>query len=291
MIRITPSLLVGCWIAASCGSTTSPNPSTADPPSNTPTATGGRLLVADGATDTYALIDGVLGGNAIESPDCGHPEFGPHITQTADATLGKSVFVFHIHATADNDRCVAFDRQRNEIKTYGPSPAYLKAMLGDTTTYRWRFELDAAFQPSPSFTHIHQLKAGDGDDGAPIVTITPRAGTPEKLQLISVSSKGVTTTIASTDLAPFKGTWVEAAERVTWGTHGTYRLEIRRLADKAVLFSVTSSDLDTWRTGTTFARPKWGIYRSLNSPTALRDEQVRFDRFCLAKGADVCPAQ
>jgi hypothetical protein len=46
-----------------------------------------------------------------------------------------------------------------------------------------------------------------------------------------------------------------------------------------------------WRTGTTFSRPKWGIYRSLNSQSFLRDEQVRFDRFCIAKGSDVCPSE
>jgi hypothetical protein len=45
-----------------------------------------------------------------------------------------------------------------------------------------------------------------------------------------------------------------------------------------------------WRSQTTFVRPKWGIYRSLNSPDYLRDEDVRFDNFCLAKGADDCPS-
>ena len=35
-------------------------------------------------------------------------------------------------------------------------------------------------------------------------------------------------------------------------------------------------------------RPKWGIYRSLNNAQQLRDEQVHYDRFCLAKGTDDC---
>jgi hypothetical protein len=247
------------------------------------------MLVADGSSDAYTLINGVLGGDAVESPDCAHPAFGPHITQAFDAALAKSVFVFHAHVTPDNDRCIAFDRQRIEIKTYGPSPDYLKAFLGDTTTYRWRFKLDAGFQPSANFTHIHQLKAGDGDADAPIITITPRAGTPERLQLIHVDSRGTSTTVASTDLAAFKGTWVEAYERVRWDTHGSYSVQVRRLSDGAVLFAYGNADIDLWRAGTTFSRPKWGIYRSLNNLAALRDEQVRFDRFCLAKGADDCP--
>lgn len=251
-----------------------------------------RYLIADGTTDTYRLINSVLGGNAIESPDCSHTAFGKHITQASDNTLGKSVFVFHMHVTPDNDRCSAFDRQRNEIKTYGPSPAYVKAFFKDKTTYRWRFKLDVNFQPSSSFTHIHQLKAGDGDDDAPIITITPRFGNPERLELIHVDSRGKTTRLATTALAPFKGQWVEAYETVKWRhRQGRYSLAIRRLSDEALLFRYSSNQIDMWRNGTTFSRPKWGIYRSLNNKSRLRDEQVRFDRFCLAKGNDDCRAE
>src|SRR6267154_872768 len=138
-------------------------------------------LNADGPGNTYELIDSVLGGGAEEVPDCSHPDFGRHIAEAWDNVLGRYVFVFYIHVTPDNDRCVNFDRQRNEIKTYGPSPAYLKGMYGDFCSYRWKFKLDAGFQPSPNFTHIHQIKAGDGTDSdSPIITITPRSATPER---------------------------------------------------------------------------------------------------------------
>jgi hypothetical protein len=248
------------------------------------------FLTANGTTDTYTLIGNVLGGDPIEDPDCSHAAFGPHITQANDATLGKAVFVFHMHVTPDNDRCENFDRQRNEIKTYGPSPAYLKGFLNDAVTYRWKFKLDSGFQPSNSFTHIHQIKAGDGDAGAPIITITPRAGSPQTLQLIHVDSNGTGTTVAQTNLAPFKGVWIDAHERLTYSHNGRYSLELRRLSDGALLFSYTDNDIDLWRTDTTFSRPKWGIYRSLNNQAQLRNEQVRFDRFCIAKGADTCPS-
>ena len=272
---------------AACGGAPS-----SEPPPSAPTAPrAGRLLVADGRADTYGLVASVLGGDPVETPDCRHPAFGPHVTQAADAARGKPVFVFHAHVALDDDRCLATDRQRVEIKTYGPSPDYLKAFLGDTTTYRWRFRLDAGFRASSSFTHLHQLKAADGDDDLPIVTLTARAGTPDRMQLIHVSSAGTTTTVASAELAPFRGEWVEAVERVTWGPRGAYSIEVRRLADGATLLAFTARDLDLWRAGTTFVRPKWGIYRSLANAAALRDEQVRFDRFCLAKGADVCPAE
>jgi hypothetical protein len=256
----------------------------------TPAVRAQTYLSADGQTDTYSLIDRTLGGTAEETPDCSHPAFGRHITQTFDSDLGEPVFVFHIHVTPDNDRCVAIDRQRNEIKTYGPSPPYLKGFYGDTVTFRWRFRLDDGFQPSPSFTHIHQIKAGDGPDaGAPIITLTPRTGSPESLQLIHVDSVGVTRVVARTDLAPFKGTWVEAYEKITYAFDGSYSITITSLSDGSQLLAYSNDNIDLWRPGTTFVRPKWGIYRSLNRPDYLRDEQVRFADFCLAKGADDCP--
>ena len=117
--------------------------------------------------------------SAVETPDCLHPEFGHHITQETDTTLGKSVFVFNMHRDIDGDGaasggCERIDRQRLEVKTFGPSPDYVKGFLGDTVSYRWRFKLDAGFKPSTSFTHIHQIKAGDGtntDD--PIFRLRP----------------------------------------------------------------------------------------------------------------------
>jgi hypothetical protein len=247
------------------------------------------ILSANGQAPAYDQIRDVLHASP-ETPDCGHPEFGPHITQQVDAGLGKYVFNFNIHVTPDNDRCSNFDRQRLEIKTLGndSTPDYLKGFFGDSVTFRWKFKLPAGFQASTSFTHIHQIKAYDGDAGAPIITLTPRRGDPDTLQLIHTDSNGQGTHLTSTPLEPFVGVWVEAYEQITYDWNGQYSIVIQRLDDGETLFSYTNDDLDLWRDGTTVVRPKWGIYRSLNHPEHLRDEQVLFDRFCLAKGADDC---
>ena len=253
------------------------------------------MVAADGTTDTYALIEKILGkSTASETPDCAHPEFGPHITQTLDDTLGKYVFSFFIHVKPDNDRCLANirDRQRNEIKTVGSSPEPVKGLYGDTCTYHWFFKLDSEFQPSTSFTHIHQIKAGDGgDEGMPLITITPRAGKPEKLQIMYASPKefgGKQTAMASAPLSGFKGQWIEATERILYATNGTYELTLKQVSDGAVLLSC-STNVNMWRGNATYIRPKWGIYRSINSASALRDEEVRFADFCITKEANSCP--
>ena len=92
----------------------------------------GLTVKADGPGSTYELISSAFGGTPIEDPDCGHPDFGRHIREVFDPVLQKNAFVFTIHVTPDNDRCNgSTDRQRNEIKTYGPSPDSLKGQLNE----------------------------------------------------------------------------------------------------------------------------------------------------------------
>ncbi|HVI48648.1 MAG TPA: T9SS type A sorting domain-containing protein [Chitinophaga sp.] len=247
-------------------------------------------LSADGPGNTYELIESVLGnGTASEVPDCAHPAFGRHITEVFDSQLNKNVFVFHLHVTPDNDRCGPnTDRQRNEIKTFGPSPDNVKATYGETVTYRWKFKIDAGFVPTTSFCHLHQIKAGDGDDGAPLITLTPRAGSPQKLQVIYTPGTGGTGggEKASASLSDFKGNWVEVVEKITYTTTGKYQVTIKKVSDGTTLLTYTNNNIDMWRDGTTFCRPKWGIYRKLVA--GLRDEQVRFADFCIAEGSATC---
>jgi hypothetical protein len=249
-------------------------------------------LSANSAINTYTLIANTLGNgkSSEETPDCAHPSFGPHITQPFDTTLKRDVFAFSIHVTPDNDGCSNFDRQRNEIKTFDPSPEYLKGRNGETVTYSWNFKLDKDFKPSKSFTHIHQIKAKGGDDGSPVITIIPRFGTSaNKLELIHIDSAGTTTKVKIVDLAPFLGQWVHVKEKLTYGSNGQYSIQISTLGtSKATLFEYSNNKLDLWRNGAEYMRPKWGIYRSLNDKANMRDEIVYFDSFCLAKGSDTC---
>jgi len=119
------------------------------------------LLKADGAGNTYELITSVLapGSNPIEAPDCGHMDFGEHIDEIFDNDLNAHVFRFYIHTDQDNDRCINFDRQRNEIKSFDKSPDNTLGVENEKVIYRWKFKLPAGFQSSPKFTHIHQLKS------------------------------------------------------------------------------------------------------------------------------------
>lgn len=260
-------------------------------------STAQTLLDADGTSDTYDLINSVLapGHDVIEAPGTtvgacdNHSAFGRHITQVIDEFLGIYVFAFHIHVVEDNDRCINFDRQRNEIKTYDQSPVNLLGVLGETVEYKWKFRLDDKFQPSSSFTHIHQLKSvGSPEDVMPLITLTPRKGTPDKLEL-RFAANTTQSTIYAVDLDPFKGTWVEVSELVTYGEagYGRYAISIETIQDGTNLMSYSSDALRMWKTDADFIRPKWGIYRSLNDAASLRDEIVYFANFSIYEKEDV----
>jgi len=240
-------------------------------------------LTADGPGDTYELISSVLapGYNPIETPDCGHQEFGEHIDEVYDNELGKFVFRFHIHTDIDNDRCIKFDRQRNEIKSYDKSPDNLLGIEGETVVYKWKFKLSDGFQSSPNFTHIHQLKSVGGSlSSMPMFTLTTRKGDEDQLELrYAITTSQVT--LKKTDLAPFIGVWVEVTETITYGEDGSYEISIDQVSDGTNLFSYARESIRNWREGAEFVRPKWGIYRSLNNQADLRDETVLFADFII----------
>jgi len=247
--------------------------------------TAQTTLIADGPGETYELINSVLAPeyNVIEAPDCGHDSFGRHIDEVYDDVLDKHVFRFHIHTVEDNDRCINFDRQRNEIKSYDKSPDHLKAALFEEVEYKWKFKLDSAFQASGRFTHLHQIKAvGGPEDAMPLITLTARKGSPDKLELRYAESFSQTT-LYQTDLAPLKGVWVEAKEMISYDEVGLgkYAIIISSVADGDTLFNYSNGALRTWKTNADFLRPKWGIYRSIINAEDLRDEQVLFADFSI----------
>ncbi|NRD18869.1 T9SS type A sorting domain-containing protein [Winogradskyella eckloniae] len=241
------------------------------------------VLSADGPGTTYEHINSVLapGYNAVEVPDCIHADFGRHIDEIFDTEVNANVFRFYAHKTPDNDRCINFDRQRTEIKTYNASPDNLKGTLGETVEYKWKFKIDINFQASTSFTHLHQIKSVDGQYASiPMITLTARKANPDRIELRYTSTNNQNT-IQTSNLDEFRGEWVAVTEQITFSDNGSYSIEIIRLSDNVNLLSYSNSSIDTWQDGASFARPKWGIYRSLNNSTDLRDEYVLFNNFSI----------
>ncbi|EDP70450.1 hypothetical protein FBALC1_06823 [Flavobacteriales bacterium ALC-1] len=244
---------------------------------------GQIVLDADGPGNTYSLITSVLapGYNPIEVPDCNHTSFGDHIDEVYDTDLNINVFRFYIHVSPDDDRCINFDRQRNEIKTYNQSPDNLLGVVGEKVIYKWKFKLPSGFQSSSNFTHIHQLKSVGGPLASmPMYTLTTRKSNPDRLELRYAETDSQIT-LAQTDLLPLVDTWLDVTETIIYGTTGSYSIEIKQVSNNVILFTYSNNNIINWRQDAEFVRPKWGIYRSLNNVQDLRDESVLFANFSI----------
>jgi hypothetical protein len=151
----------------------------------------------------------------------------------------------------------------------------MKGVVGETITYRWKFRLADGFRPSTSFTHLHQIKPVGGDDGDPLITLTARKASPDRMEL----RHNNVTNLDIEPLSSFLGVWVECTQVITVGANGAYAMTVKRVSDGATLMSYTSNNIMTIRPDNSFIRPKWGIYRSLLDSLSLRDDTVRFAGF------------
>jgi|GEM_PF-761948 len=241
-------------------------------------------LYATSPGRSYEEIDSTLGLNSgamEETPDqcSNHPQFGRHILEVWDTTLQKYVYEFYIHIKShlDNDRCINFDRQRSEIKTDASSPTYLKGFVGNQLTFTWMFKLPKNFQAGPLFTHIHQIKAVNGDYSSPLFTLSPYvSGKKREMQIVYVKDSATSQVVEKySALDSCLGIWVRATENITVGATGTYTIVLNRVSDGKQLLSYSNNNIETIRPSNSFIRPKWGLYRSVVDSIDLRDDTLR----------------
>jgi hypothetical protein len=241
-------------------------------------------LNSDGSktTDTYALIDSVLAPDAIEHPDLDHAEAQRHVWEEIDGVVGDH-FVFALHRDVDLDG-ENTDRQRVEIKVYNPSADHLKGFQDQTMTFTWRFRVNESMEFSESFTHLFQLKAVDGDDETPLITLSgaTRFGS-DRIEIRHSASSGQDV-LADAPWEGLRGQWLEVRVQATFAESGALAMTVSDASGTPVL--AVSQNLDLWRDGTSFVRPKWGIYRSLNDKAQLRaeEETVRFANIAITGG-------
>lgn len=246
------------------------------------------LVEADTRVDTYLLLHEKLGGTPYEVPDCGHSEFGPHITQQFDHEIGRDVFAFHLHRDFDDDRCLNSDRQRTEIKVYSRSADHLKGFHGESQQYLWLFKLDDGVQPSGRWTHIFQIKPAGDVGGSPLFTLSLGGEDEGTLKIQHDGTGEGTEKLHSVPLSTATGEWLKARVVAHYAEQGSIEVDIRKLDGEAVL-RWSAKELNMWRPGTTYNRPKWGIYRGLSDMAALRDETVLMADICISRADEPCP--
>lgn len=221
---------------------------------------------------------------------------GIHCQNIFDEVLQQYVFKFmaHIDPVLDGDRGKIADRQRNEMRTQSTSKwSKMNGNVDDKQVLRWKFKIPKGFRPSTSFTHIHQLKAEEGDNSTrPLITLTLRGsnnGTKRRLQIIHNGKSGVNKDDKIVDNIPiedFEDEWVQVEEEIHYNHNGSFRIKIIRIKDNKVLMDYSNDNIDMWRSGAKNVRNKYGIYRSfgkkLNDPSERPSNGIKDESFYIA---------
>jgi len=166
----------------------------------------------------------------------------------------------------DRDSTGDGDRQRTEAKGMVQNGTALKMVDGQTWNISYEMYMPSTLHGTSKFTHIFQTKIPSTDAG-PFVTLdlTRESSTSETLRARAYANSG-SPTIASTPLGPLRGTWVTIRWTLTIGSSGSARFVCVDSAGKTVadgtMHGVNIPDQGD------YVRPKWGIYRSVESASS-----------------------
>ncbi|WP_034213381.1 hypothetical protein [Actinoplanes subtropicus] len=168
----------------------------------------------------------------------------------------------------DRDTTGGGDRQRTEVRGMVSGGSKLKMHNGETWRITYEMFMPATLHGTSKFTHIFQLKT-PATNGGPWMTVSlHRSGSKETLQLQADSTSGVPV-VGATDLSPLREKWITVELTFKIGPSGTGRFLVRNGTGSgaAVVVDKTKSGLNIPDQGD-YVRPKWGIYRSIESASS-----------------------
>lgn len=151
------------------------------------------------------------------------------------------------------------DRQRAEVKGLGPYQPH-----GATFEYAMTWRTNPEFRGPNGFCHIFQLKAINGDSGAPLITLSLRGSKA------SVEANPDGPKIVARELAWKPDTWQTVRIRVKVSPRGDG--ELLASVDGDAFQGRTGVALS--RPGANLYRPKWGLYRRAVVGGPLGDDFV-----------------
>lgn len=195
---------------------------------------------------------------------------------------GGDHYRFNIWAD-DRDTTGGGDRQRTESKGMVQNGVIQKMHNGETWVIGYDMYMPSTLHGTSKFTHIFQTKT-PATNGGPWVTLDlSRSGSKELLRARAYSTSGAPD-IASTDLAPLRDKWVSVQWTLTPGTSGTAAFLIRNGTGSAPIVAQGKLSKVNIPDQGDYVRPKWGIYRSVQSAkTDIIDTYLLFRNYTATK--------
>jgi hypothetical protein len=184
----------------------------------------------------------------------------------------------------DRDTTGGGDRQRTESKGMVQNGIALKMKNGETWTISYDMHMPSSLHGTSKFTHIFQTKT-PSTNGGPWVTIDlSRSGSTEIIQARAYANSG-SPAIAKADLAPLRDKWITISLTLTPGPKGVASAIIRSAAgaDAPIAAQGRLTNVNIPDQGD-YVRPKWGIYRSVQSASSdILDTYLLFKNYTATK--------
>ncbi|MGW3567772.1 hypothetical protein ACWDSL_28620 [Streptomyces sp. NPDC000941] len=186
----------------------------------------------------------------------------------------------------DRDTTGDGDRQRTESKGMVQGGTKLKMRDGETWSISYEMFMPTSLHGTSKFTHIFQTKTPVDNGGPYVVLDLGRSGSTETLRARAYANSG-SPDIASTNLSPLRNKWITIEWTFTIGSSGKAGFVARNgtgssapVAVQGSMSNVKIPDQDD------YVRPKWGIYRSVESASSdIIDTYLLFRNFKASKGA------
>lgn len=178
------------------------------------------------------------------------PDDYTNITDRGDGTVRMTLRYHDDWWDGDRDRHDT-TRQRAEVKGIGPHQ-----QTGELFEYATTWRTSTNFFGSGRFCHVFQLKAVEGDNAPPLVTLSILAGTSNACVHYCSGHASGFTNVRTFHWSP--GVWQNVRIRVKTSTAN----------DGEILVSVNGDDFQgvkdvpVFRPQANGYRPKWGLYRS-----------------------------
>lgn len=191
------------------------------------------------------------------------PDDFTNITDAGSNTV-RMTLRYHANDWWDGDRDRHdTSRQRAEVKGIGPHQKN-----GEMFEYATTWRTSANFFGSGRFCHVFQLKATDGEDGPPLVTLSILAGTNDACVDFCSGNARDFKNVRKFHWAP--GVWQNVRIRIKTST----------ASDGQILVSVNGDEFQgvtnvaVYRPDATAYRPKWGLYRGTSRNLPPGDSYV-----------------
>jgi len=199
----------------------------------------------------------------VVAKDSFEPDDFTNITDAEDGAV-RMTLRYHAGDWWDGDRTTkSRDRQRAEVKGLGPHQKE-----GETFEYATTWRTDPNFRAGNRFCHVFQLKATNGDNGAPLVTLSilPGAGRAA-VRYWPGDSKGF---LMARPFSWKPNTWQSVRIRITTSTKKEGAIQVSVDGDP---FQGVQN-VSVFRPDATDYRPKWGLYRGVAKDMPFGDDWI-----------------